>query len=93
MKSYFFLAFAIVLLLGCEKKPEEHKADSSDSWQLLYRNDDEGNPVFGNKQELLDAARKGYPIRIGFGHRRLNDTTKSVEHVADAHFLTITNSK
>ena len=53
-------------------------------WQLVYKNDANGNAVYGNKAELLDAVRLGYPIRIGWGGTR-------VEHVADADFLTIFN--
>lgn len=49
---------------------------------MVYKNDANGKTVFGNKAKLLDAVRLGYPVRIGWGSNR-------VEHVADAHFLTI----
>jgi len=92
MKLYFILIFSIILLFGCEKNSKENQVNKFHGWKLLYRNNSEGKTIFGKKQELIDAARMGYPIRIGFGSRRLNDTTKSVEHIANAQFLTITNS-
>lgn len=92
MKNLIILTLIISLLSGCKKKPAKSEFNKFDGWTLYYRNDSEGRTVFGNKQELIDAARMGFPIRIGFGNRRLNDSTKSVEHIADATFLTITNS-
>lgn len=57
---------------------------TTSGWQLVYKNDATGKGVFGDKAQLLDAVRLGYPIRIGWGSTR-------VEHVADADFLTIFN--
>ncbi len=65
------------------------KVLDSETWQLVYRNDAEGETVFGDKSQLLDAVRSGLPIRVGFGGRSQADTTRSVEHVADAQFLSI----
>jgi len=60
-------------------------------WQLVFRNGPDGETISGSKSELLEAVRNGYPIRMGWGIRRASDTTKSVEHVADAVFMTIAN--
>jgi len=57
---------------------------TTSGWQLVYKNDANGQAIFGKKEQLLDAVRLGYPIRIGWGSNR-------VEHVADADFLTIFN--
>ena len=62
-------------------------------WQLIYKNDKDGKAIFGTKETLIEAVRNGEKIRVGWGGRRTNDTTKSVEHFADAKFLTISNSK
>lgn len=60
---------------------------------MVYSHDEAGNALEGDKNDLIDAVRKGYPVRMGFGGRRSQDTTKSVEHIVDAHFLTIANSE
>ncbi len=73
---YFFL-FCIVM--SCQSS-----TPTSAGWQLVYKNDANGQAIYGKKEQLLDAVRLGYPIRIGWGSSR-------VEHVADADFLTIFN--
>ncbi len=88
----FFVAILLVVI-SCEKKSPLSTNNEINRWILVYRNDDNGKTIFGNKQKLIEAVRKGFPVRIGFGSRRSNDSTKSVEHVTDAHFLTISNGK
>ncbi|MEM9719160.1 MAG: hypothetical protein AAGA10_07935 [Bacteroidota bacterium] len=70
-----FSAF-LLILYACQPSTTEA------GWQKVFQNDADGNVVFGNKSDLVDAVRLGYPIRIGWGSNR-------VEHVADADFLTI----
>lgn len=86
MKQLLFSLIILCLVVGCQQitNPE---------WKLVYRHDNDGNKLSGSKQELRDAVRKGYPIRVGFGGRSRSDTTISVEHVADAKFLTIANGE
>ena len=72
--SLFIIA---TLLPSCENA---HGTQAG--WQKVYQNDAAGQPVFGEKEKLMDAVRLGYPIRIGWGSTR-------VEHVAEAEFLTI----
>lgn len=72
-----FYLFSLIFLFSCQS-PQPSQA----GWQKVFQNDAEGNAVFGNKTDLMDAVRLGYPIRIGWGSNR-------VEHVADADFLTI----
>ncbi len=84
----------MVILYGCNGRCKlDTTNENHRGWELTYRNDGTGKSLFGNKEDLIDAIRKGYPVRIGFGGRRANDTTKSVEHIVDVHFLTIANSK
>ncbi|MEN0048222.1 MAG: hypothetical protein AAF806_14265 [Bacteroidota bacterium] len=87
--SFFLLLFVAVIFNACQAT--NHGQQSCATWKIIYRNDKDGNTISGNKNDLLNAARRGYPIRIGFGSRRVSDTTKSVEHITDASFLTITN--
>lgn len=60
----------------------QEQTDKKGGWQKVYQNDENGKATFGDKSELIDAVRLGYPIRLGWGSNR-------VEHVADADFLTI----
>ena len=75
---FFFL---ICMAFSCQSPKQP-----TSGWQLVYKNDANGQAIFGKKEPLLDAVRLGYPIRIGWGGNR-------VEHVAEADFLTIFNGK
>lgn len=59
-------------------------------WRLVYRHDSGGNPISGTKQSLLDAIRRGAPVRFawGFSGTQPNGPV-SVEHSAEPVFLTI----
>ena len=65
----------------------------SASWQLVYKNTPNGDAIIGDKTRLMDAIRHGYPIRVGWASRRVNDSIRSVEHLVDAEFLTIANDQ
>lgn len=73
--------FIVLFFLSCQPSNT-----TSSGWQKVYKNDKDGKALFGNKNELMEAVRLGYPIRIGFGGSR-------VEHVAEADFLTILSNK
>ncbi|MGD1947949.1 MAG: hypothetical protein ACFB0A_17220 [Croceivirga sp.] len=81
--SYKTLLIGVFVLLfySCETS-----SSTNGGWQMIYRNDANGQPVFGDKSKLMEAVRLGYPVRIGWG-------TTRVEHVADADFLTIFEGK
>ncbi|TMM55966.1 hypothetical protein FEE95_15090 [Maribacter algarum] len=80
------------LILGCVQKSTEQSKDFRSGWELVFRSGKKGETLFGSKAKLIEAVRSGYSVRVGWGGRRQSDTTKSVEHVADAQFLTIANS-
>lgn len=71
------LFFLLFLICSCQT-PSNLKA----GWQKVFQNDAAGKTVFGEKSKVIDAVRLGYPVRIGWGGM-------SVEHIADADFLTI----
>ena len=75
MFRYIFLIF--IFCMSCQETTV-----AKTGWQKVFKNNADGNTVFGNKKQLIDAVRLGYPVRIGWGGRR-------VEHVTDADFLTI----
>ena len=66
---------------------------ASASWQLVYKNAPNGDSIQGDKARLMDAIRYGYPVRVGWASRRVNDSIRSVEHLVDAEFLTIANDQ
>ena len=88
MSSLAFIFFFLIMNVSCD-----HTNDSVESWKVVYRHNSNGAKILGDKQSLIDAVRNGYPIRIGFGGRSARDSLRSVEHVADAQFLTIANGK
>ncbi|MEM6318129.1 MAG: hypothetical protein AAF960_10695 [Bacteroidota bacterium] len=76
------MRFLLLVLLTCFISCQTSISTPPSGWQKVYKNDADGTALFGQKSDLLDAVRLGYPIRIGWGGNR-------VEHVADADFLTI----
>ena len=74
-----YLLLLLPLLLQAQETP----------WQVVYANDEDGNAIAGEISHLRAAVRLGYPIRVGWGYQRPNSESISVEHVAEAQFLTI----
>lgn len=90
-RLYVAFLFFVMCLSGCDAPQEKAPTEIISQWQLVYRNDANGQHAYGDKQDLIKAIRKGYPIRVGWASRRAADTTKSVEHISDATFITIAN--
>lgn len=91
MRSQILL---ILLILSCcilSNCGIENQAQPT--WHLVYKNSQKGETLYGSKQDLIDALRMGSPLRVGFGGSRVQDTTRSIEHIADAELITITNSE
>lgn len=86
--KFFYFYLMLFALIGC--KQSDH---SEAEWNMIFKNDADGNTIQGDKSSLIEAARKGYPIRVGFGGRRATDTLKSIEHIVDVGFITIVNGK
>lgn len=81
----FFLGLISLFLLSISSCTQQ----KDNGWELVYKNDAEGNAVYGSKEDLIDAVRAGNSIRVGFGFRSRRDSTRTIEHVTDAKFLTI----
>lgn len=64
-----------------------------DRWRLAYHHDPDGGRISGDKELLLDAVRRGRPIRVSWGSRSARDPTISVEHVAEPVFVTSTGGE
>ena len=85
-------AALLLLMISSCTSPVAPSANQG-GWRLVYRNDKDGNGTYGNKQDLIKAVRHGYPVRVGWGSGPRPGRPGSVEHVADAYFLTIANEK
>ncbi|MEM1406136.1 MAG: hypothetical protein AAGG59_05135 [Bacteroidota bacterium] len=59
------------------------------NWTMIYQNDENGKAISGDIEALKQAVRSGKEIRIGWGFQHPDEKKISVEHVADASFLTI----
>ncbi|MEO1053094.1 MAG: hypothetical protein AAFX87_20840 [Bacteroidota bacterium] len=60
-----------------------------EGWRPVYKHSNEGDVLWGDKDALLDAIRKGYDIRIGWGAKGKKDATIRIEHVVEPVFLSI----
>lgn len=76
-----FFGLILIVFFSCQSSNK-----SNEGWQMVFKNDANGQAVFGNKSKLIDAVRLGYPVRIGWGSNR-------IEHVANADFLTVFEGK
>jgi len=93
MKKSILLILILMTLIACNKLYKTDNENQFSNWQLIFKNDKNGNSIFGEKEKLINAVRNGNSIRVGWSSQRINDTTKSVEHFAAAKFLTISNGK
>ncbi|WP_299431834.1 hypothetical protein [uncultured Aquimarina sp.] len=85
----------VVLGSSCNTgKQKESSTSESKGWQMVYANDDKGNALSGDLNDLKKAVRQGCEIRVGWGiyNEYKKDGLKlvvQVEHTAEAQFLTI----
>ncbi len=84
MKKSYVFAILTLLFIGCSTEREDVSSSNGQNcgWQQVFANDEDGNSVFGQKPNLVEAVRSGYDVRVGFGE-------KPIEHYADAKFLTV----
>ncbi len=58
-------------------------------WRALYQNDVSGRAVFGNKKAVLDAVKRGCPVRVAWGEK-LPDGTTDIEY-STPDFISLVN--
>ncbi|MFK7889055.1 MAG: hypothetical protein AB8G16_19525 [Gammaproteobacteria bacterium] len=61
------------------------------SWHLMLAHDRDGDVTAGSPEHVASAVRNGCQIRIAWGARRIADATQTVEHVADAVWISVHN--
>jgi hypothetical protein len=81
--SVLLLLLTLTSLVGAQSR------DETSNWRLVYANDEKGQKVGGDINELIRSVRDGEPIRIGWTIESLTDRNLKVEHFANATFVTI----
>jgi hypothetical protein len=71
------ISFVLVLLAFISFSTSRPKVRSG--WQPVYQNDVNGHRVFGDKRTLLDAVKRGCPVRVAWGEK-LTDGTTDIEY-------------
>jgi hypothetical protein len=56
-------------------------------WRLAYRHDADGRAVEGSRAALVDAVRRGGPLRLAWGLATGGTPNRTLEHTADPVFL------
>ncbi len=84
------LGLGLVLLAGCGV--QEVADGCAPGWQLVFRNDTQGEALTGSRDALFDAVRRGAPIRMAWGVA-LPERDISVEHAAEPVFVSITGGR
>lgn len=83
-KNLLPMVLGVSLLCGCA-------TSSTQRWHLKLAHDREGQVLAGNIAELATAIRSGCRIRIAWGARRRNNPEQTIEHVADALWVSLRN--
>lgn len=86
-RHLLLLSCLLCTVFACQKN--EPKA----AWRLIYHHDAQGQAIAGSKAALLEAVRAGLPVRLGWGRQSSRDTSRSIEHVSDIHFLSIVDGE
>jgi len=92
-KRIFGLSWFLILgglCLQAQQAPQT--PNQMPQWTVVYQNDANGKPLFGDIQQLIRAVRAGIPVRLAWAAKR-PDSQYSVEHVIDANFLTVMSGK
>ncbi|WP_378182261.1 hypothetical protein [Aquimarina sp. SS2-1] len=89
------LLLLLIALGSCNSTTQKKSLVSQNKgWQIIYSNDEKGNPLSGDIEDLKKAVRQGCEIRVGWGvysEYKKDGLTGvfAVEHAAEGQFLTI----
>lgn len=74
----------LLILGGCSA---DERAAEPAAWRLVYQHDLDGNPIVGSVRGLIDAMKRGSPIRVSWGGTVAGDT--SWIHFAEPVFTAV----
>lgn len=82
---------ALLLLAACLILPGflAPQNNSIPTWHLVYQNDSLGHALYGSKKDLINAVKRGSPVRVAWGEK-LDDGTSDVEF-STPEFTTLVN--
>ncbi|MFW6083683.1 MAG: hypothetical protein ACODAA_00530 [Gemmatimonadota bacterium] len=80
----FLPLLPFLVLAGCSG---QEAAPAPPTWQLVYQHDEDGNPLAGKAEDLVDAMKRGSPIRVSWGGTVEDDTTWI--HFAEPDFTAV----
>lgn len=87
MKTGLFFVLLIVLSISLYGQQKKDKANIG--WGLVYSNDENGNRLEGNLENLITLIRNGESVRISWIIEHPTNKSIRIEHFADARFITI----
>jgi hypothetical protein len=86
------LAIAITSTLAPTVKAQDAAGEcAAPMWRLLFQNGADGSEVGGSRDDLLNAVRRGSPLRVAWG-QKLEDGTSVVEF-SDVGFTSLINGR
>jgi hypothetical protein len=89
--------FLLAVVMASASAPAAHAAPACavPAWRVMYRHDAAGRPIAGSRDALLAALRRGDPLRVAWGasFAGAEGAPRSVEHSADAVFVTIVGGR
>jgi hypothetical protein len=85
MKSVLLFSIFIVIV-SCTRQAPTQK---SSTWQLVYQNNFKGDQISGSIEDLVDAMKRGSPIRVSWGGTEKNGS--SWIEFAEPVFTTVMN--
>ncbi len=88
-----WLCIACTVFISSCSSPQQ-ESTSSGGWRSVYKNDEDGSPIRGDKDELIRAIRNGYDVRVGWGwEHTIGDSLVRLEHMAEPLFTIVIQEK
>ncbi|HMB92851.1 MAG TPA: hypothetical protein VKP65_18520 [Rhodothermales bacterium] len=84
IKTYIGYLCIIFVMTGCSDRQVQQDVQT---WQLVYQHDFNGQPITGRVEDLVNALKRGSPIRVSWGGTVAGDT--SWIHFAEPVFTAV----
>ncbi|MEM1119888.1 MAG: hypothetical protein AAGJ18_05530 [Bacteroidota bacterium] len=90
IKNGMFSSVLLAVILGllAFSLLQKSNSDTCQDWEIIFKNDKQGNTVHGSRAQLIQAIRNGCDVKIAWGSQR---NERSIEHVSEPIWLAIQN--